>query len=177
MFELSSALGILSAMITPAILILASGSLILTTSNRLTRVIDRVRELATLIEEIPPPIGTGGGEEDKRRLLSELLEKAIGRARLLQRAMTLLYLALAMFVGTSMAIGVLALTDVDFAVAALLLGFFGAGFMLWSSFLLIVESRLALASTLREMDYLARHTAYVPGPQVERLEKEVGREA
>ncbi|HET7711316.1 MAG TPA: DUF2721 domain-containing protein, partial [Thermoanaerobaculia bacterium] len=44
---LTSVLSVLSAMITPAVLILASGSLILTTSNRLTRVVDRVREMLT----------------------------------------------------------------------------------------------------------------------------------
>ena len=41
---LDATLGALSAMITPAVMILATGSLILTTTNRLVRAIDRIRE-------------------------------------------------------------------------------------------------------------------------------------
>jgi len=54
MDPLSSALGVLSAMITPAILISACGTLVLSTSNRLGRVVDRVRDLADKFE---PPSG------------------------------------------------------------------------------------------------------------------------
>jgi hypothetical protein len=45
MRELSAVLTVLSAMITPAVLILASGSLLLTTSQRLNRAIDRARAI------------------------------------------------------------------------------------------------------------------------------------
>ncbi len=46
MNELSPAQGIITAMITPALLILASGSLIATALVRLGRVVDRIRKLA-----------------------------------------------------------------------------------------------------------------------------------
>lgn len=39
-------------MITPAVLISASGTLVLSTSNRLTRVVDRVRTLAREAEAL-----------------------------------------------------------------------------------------------------------------------------
>jgi len=74
MILLSSALTVLSAMITPAVLILACGSLILTTSQRLTRVIDRVRELSKEIEEVA---GDTRGEEfirEKRTMLFDLMD-------------------------------------------------------------------------------------------------------
>ena len=61
-------------MITPAVLILACGSLILTTSQRLTRVIDRVRELSKEIEEVA---GDTRGEEfirEKRTMLFDLMD-------------------------------------------------------------------------------------------------------
>ena len=51
MNPLSSALAVLSAMITPAILISACGMLVLSTSNRLGRVVDRVRDLADKFED------------------------------------------------------------------------------------------------------------------------------
>ena len=41
-------------MITPAVLISASGTLVLSTSNRLTRVVDRVRSLARSFRPITP---------------------------------------------------------------------------------------------------------------------------
>jgi len=41
--SLASTLGVLSAMVTPAVMILATSSLILTTTNRLVRIVDRVR--------------------------------------------------------------------------------------------------------------------------------------
>jgi hypothetical protein len=152
--ELSSAIDILAAMITPAVLILACGSLILTTSNRLTRVIDRVRELASEVESL----ASSGREtkyiEERRVLLAELLDRTIHRAQLLQRAMTRLYLALGTFVATSVAIGVLALTNARWAIVALGLGFVGAFLMLSSTVLMIIESRIGLGSTYAEMDFL-----------------------
>lgn len=43
-------LSVLSAMITPAVLISACGTLIFSTSTRLARIVDRVRELTRAIE-------------------------------------------------------------------------------------------------------------------------------
>lgn len=48
----SSAITVLTAMITPAVLISACGSRILSTSSRLGRVVDRVRALSEKLEEI-----------------------------------------------------------------------------------------------------------------------------
>jgi hypothetical protein len=44
---------VLSAMITPAVLISAAGTLVLSTSNRLSRVTDRIRALAAEAEHLP----------------------------------------------------------------------------------------------------------------------------
>ena len=52
METLSSALAVLTAMITPAVLISACGALILSTSTRLGRVVDRVRMLIDSFEEM-----------------------------------------------------------------------------------------------------------------------------
>ena len=47
-----SATEVLAAMIPPALLISASGTLVLSTSNRLSRVVDRVRVLARDAEQL-----------------------------------------------------------------------------------------------------------------------------
>ena len=152
--DLSSALSVLSAMITPAVLILACGSLSLTTSNRLTRVIDRVRELSREIEMLAMEKDDPDYIKEKRSLLFTLLDRSIHRARMLQIAMTFIYLGLSTFVATSVSIGLVALTLMNLAVFALVLGFIGAGLMLAASLILILESRIALKSTYIETEFL-----------------------
>lgn len=152
--DLATVLGVLSAMITPAVLILASGSLILTTSNRLTRVVDRVREMVVDIEALDA--APTEHAEEKRTLLFAQLDRSTRRARLLQHAMTRLYSALAIFIATSVSIGAVALSGLHVGGLPLVLGFFGAGLMFWASIILIFESRLALQTTYAEMDYISR---------------------
>ena len=48
----SAALTVLASMITPALLLSACGTFVLSTSNRLGRVIDRVRALSDMMEDI-----------------------------------------------------------------------------------------------------------------------------
>jgi hypothetical protein len=60
---LSTELSLLSAMITPAVLISACGTLILSNSLRLGRIIDRVRELSRLLEQGCMETRTDLGEE------------------------------------------------------------------------------------------------------------------
>jgi hypothetical protein len=152
--ELNTVLNVLSAMITPAVLILASGSLILTTSNRLTRVVDRVREMVTEAEALADNVNEH--TEDRRVLLFSQLERSTRRARLLQHAMSRLYIALTTFIATSVSIGFVALSGLHYGMIPLLLGFIGAGLMFWASIYLIFESRLALQTTFAEMDYINR---------------------
>ena len=153
--ELSSVLDVLGAMITPAVLILASSSLMITTSNRSIRCVDRVRERAEELEAL----GTATDEvtERRRKHLYTQLEINTRRARLLQHAMSRLYLGISFFIATSVSIGVVALLHVNVGFIPTILGFIGAGLLFSASVYLIVESRLALATTYAEMDYIARH--------------------
>jgi hypothetical protein len=52
---------VLTAMITPAVLISACGSMILSTSSRLGRVVDRVRSLSDKLDEL-----AGDGSDDSK---------------------------------------------------------------------------------------------------------------
>jgi hypothetical protein len=153
--ELSSVLNVLSAMITPAVLILASGSLIMTTSSRLIRCIDRVRDMAEELEALAA--SPAGITDAKRELLFNQLRTNTRRARLLQRAMARLYVGISFFIGTSVAIGVVSLLHFDIGWIPLILGFIGAGLLFVASIYLIIESRLALATTYAEMDYITRN--------------------
>jgi hypothetical protein len=153
--NLSVTLSVLSAMVTPAVLILASSSLVLATSNRLTRAVDRTR---TITERV-----TEAARDDERTLLPEerdLLLAQLGRtarrAKLLTRTLTRLYMALAIFIATSVAIGVVAVTGANYAWIALGLGFIGALLLFWSSLLLILESRISLTTVYEEMEFVQR---------------------
>jgi hypothetical protein len=100
MDSLASALGVLSAMITPAILISACGTLVLSTSNRLGRVVDRVRYLADKFES-PSGDVLYKQQPAKRSMIFDQLDLFTDRARLLQRILTSLYLAIGFFVLTT----------------------------------------------------------------------------
>jgi hypothetical protein len=153
--ELASVLDVLSAMITPAVLILASSSLLITTSSRSIRCIDRVRERAEELEQLGK--GTDEGTERQRQHLFMQLEINTRRARLLQKAMSRLYIGISFFIATSVAIGVVALIHIDLGWVPLLLGFVGAGLLFSASVYLIFESRLAMTTTYAEMDYIDRN--------------------
>lgn len=168
--NLSATLSVLSAMVTPAVLILASSSLILATSNRLARAIDRTRTISERVADL------ARAEEDRtmlaeeRSLLFEQLGRTARRTKLLTRAMTRLYTALAIFIATSVSIGVVAVVGVPYAWIALGLGFIGAFLLFWASVLLIIESRISLTAVYDEMEFvqaLGRHYA-PPGDLADR---------
>ncbi len=160
--NLSVTLSVLSAMVTPAVLILASSSLVLATSNRLSRAVDRTRAISESISDAATHEERTLLPEERDLLLAQLGRTA-RRAKLLTRALTRLYMALAIFIATSVAIGVVAVTRVAYAWVALGLGFIGALLLFWSSLLLILESRIALTAVYDEMSFVQRLGArYAP---------------
>lgn len=153
----SSELSVLSAMITPAVLISACGTLILSTSNRLSRVVDQVRDLSERVEALGrerKKLAENDLCQEKFKMLFQQLSKMTSRAKLLQRGMAIFYSAIAMFVATSVAIGVVSVFGLHLTWIAILLSFIGIGLLFYGSVLLIFESHLALLTTYSEMDFL-----------------------
>jgi hypothetical protein len=162
MDALSSSLAVLTAMITPAVLISASGTMILSTSTRLGRVVDRVRSLSDRLQELSSGKTSDEFDEERRAMLYDQLDKLTSRSRLLQRALTTFYLAVGVFVATSVAIGVVAfLSGSRFAWIPVAMGLIGAFFLFYGSMLLVFEARLALSTTHAEMDFIWRTTKQV----------------
>lgn len=157
---LSSALAVLTAMITPAVLISACGTMILSTSSRLGRVVDRVRSLSDRLEELAKTEGEVELLEDRRAVIFAQLDKLTSRARILQRSMTIFYLALGVFVSTSVAIGIVAITSTRYSWIPVIVALFGAGFLFYGSMLLIFEARMALTTIHMEMDFIWRFTKH-----------------
>jgi Protein of unknown function (DUF2721) len=149
---------VLTSMITPAVLISACGALILSTSIRLGRVVDRVRALSDRFEELAQNQSANLVLfEERLELTFSQLDLLTTRARHLQRAMTAFYLALGLFVATTVTIG---FVGVSGSIAGKLywmpvvFGMIGAGLLFVGTLLLGFEATLALRSIHSEMDFL-----------------------
>ena len=149
-----NALAVLTAMITPAVLISACGALIFSTSSRLGRVIDRVRALSERFQALALNPEKDEMYEERRELIFSQLDRQTSRARLIQRSMTAFYSALGVFVSSSVAIAVASAAARNFTWIAVVLGLSGSLFMLYGSVLLIIESRMALGAIHSEMDFV-----------------------
>ncbi len=157
--ELTNALATFSAMITPAVLILACSSLILATSNRLARTLDRSRTLLQEYQRLTTTAAPRSTIDAHHLMLMNQLAKATRRAKLLQFAMTALYMALTTFVMTSTFIGIDSmLVGPSWAGFVVLLGMLGIMLLLAATLLLIVESQVALGAVQAEMKFV-RETA------------------
>lgn len=143
-------------MITPAVLISAAGSMILSTSTRLGRVVDRVRSLSDKLMDTSRSGDQMDFAEERKVMFYDQLDKLTSRSRLLQRALTTFYLSVGVFVATSVAIGVVSFFNGRFGWIPVVLGLIGAGFLFYGSMLLVFEARLALSTTHAEMDFIWR---------------------
>ena len=160
---LNSTIEFLTAMVTPALLISATGSLVLSTSTRLGRVIDRVRQLEERLSEL---IYLEDKNEvplyDKRvEVIVDLLDKVTSRARILQRAMAAFYYGLGMFVLTSVTIAIAAIFN-NYRGLPIPIGIIGIMFLFWGTLMMLRETRMATATVNAEMDFtweLARKVA------------------
>lgn len=154
MINVPSATEVLGAMITPAVLISASGTLVLSTSNRLNRVVDRVRLLAGQAEKLQQVEAQASeATEVKRQLLADQLRTLSSRALLLRSALTSLYLAIGLLVTTSIAIGIVAVFNWAYGWIPVVLGLLGTIVLLYGSFLLVREARLAVGLLMQEMNH------------------------
>jgi hypothetical protein len=170
---LNSTIEFLTAMITPALLISATGSLVLSTSTRLGRVVDRVRQLIAQLEELILL-------EDKNKIplydkkleaTFRLLDKVTTRARILQKAMRAFYRGLGAFVLTSVSIGVIGILGTYWWIP-IPIGLIGVFFLFHGSLLMLRETRMATDAINTEMDFtwdLARQVA--PEEIADRLTK------
>ena len=82
-----NAVSVLSAMITPAVLISACATLIFSTSTRLARIVDRVRNLMSSIETLSSTDNVDFPEERTREFNRQLAIHT-RRGKLIQNALT-----------------------------------------------------------------------------------------
>ena len=160
---LNSTIEFLTAMVTPTLLISATGSLVLSTSARLGRVIDRTRELEKRLSDL---IVADDKEqiplyENRLETIVSLLDKVTSRARILQRALSAFYYGLGFFILTSVTIA-LAAFFTTYRWIPIPVGIVGIMCLFWGGVMMLRETRMATATINAEMDFtwkLARQIA------------------
>ena len=139
-----SSLTIVSAMITPAILILAAGSLVNTTLVRLGRAVDRSRWLIERGDEYH-----AAGNRNAMRVTEERLERQLKRAEYSRLALSGYYVAIALFLVSSLAIAINQLVGDPFPMIGPAIVILGGIVLLLSTAAVVFEVNIS-AGTLRE---------------------------
>jgi hypothetical protein len=151
---LSNTIEFLTAMVTPTLLISATGSLVLSTSTRLGRVVDRVRELESRLSDLILTEDKDSIPLYEKRIdtVVNLLDKVTSRARILQRAMVAFYYGLGFFILTSVTIAVAAFFN-TYRWTPIPVGIIGIIFLFYGSIQMLRETRMATATVNAEMDF------------------------
>ena len=127
---------ILTSLLAPAILMAATGSLLLSANNRLARVVDRLRSLMAAWK-------VSSRDEPTREL--QILRHRM-RSTFLLRACLYLYCALGSFIGTSLALAVDTLSGNRISMLPTIMGIAGMCFLLGAVFYLGREVSAAVKS-------------------------------
>ncbi len=153
---------VLTAMITPAVLISACGTLIFSTSGRLGRLFDRVNALKGELEGVM----TGKLILPEKRIAYIDQQMALLRRRgiLIQRAMAALYTATLLFIASSLAVAITVAIGA-FSWIAALIALSGGLFLFAASAILLFESRYNLAFLTHHIDFISSLQEHVSEQQ------------
>ena len=139
----------LTAMLAPAFFLTATASLLLSANSRLARIIVRARTLLKELIDIEDPL--------QRQLYEQRIALQRRRSLIILRAGQLLYIAISLFVGTSLAVAADNLLGHRLGAVPTVLAALGVLAMFAASLLLARESTLAVKAVNEEMDH--RHIA------------------
>jgi len=140
-------------MITPALFMTATGSLIISTSNRMSRTVDRIRQLNELADALCRGKSDLDFPAERLEHIGVQLEILLRRSDRIRQALTLLYLGLAMFVGTSLTMGFHTLVENNILALPTTLAIVGVVLLLLASIQLSREAHAALRSNRLEINF------------------------
>lgn len=140
-------LRVISAMITPAILILATGSLVASTLSRLSRTGDRARALLDRLVEL-----RAAGDSVQAQLYARWLLTYRRRSGLTERALTCFYTAIFLFVASSLAIALDEFTKDRLPWLSLVLVLGGSMLLFAGVAALVLETNMATGQLRHEID-------------------------
>jgi hypothetical protein len=151
----SAAVATIAAMITPALLLLGSASLVASALVRMARVVDRARVLATIAHE-----QTFDRTGVTKPQLRAWLQSHAKRACYAERSITVLYAAIVVFIATCLSIGLdrfagdsLSWLPVALAVAGILLLLTGGAYMVAESSLSGEQIRAEIQHALSHLEH------------------------
>lgn len=150
MIEILSNSEILAGMITPAVFVTASASLIFSTANRLGRIFDRVNLLKIETEKILE--GEQRFAEIKMKYLGKQLTIQRRRAILIQRSMAFLYTATSLFIISSLSIALTIAFARGYLWIPTLFSLLGGIFLFLASAFLLYESRYNLSFIMGQIE-------------------------
>ena len=134
---------VLTSLLAPALLMAATGSLLVSANNRLARVVDRLR---SLVAQRPH------ASDERRPGLDLQIQRHRRRSRYVLHACVLLYFAVGGFVGTSLALAVDAYSGFRLPLLPTALALAGVLCLLAASLYLGLEVSLAVRSFDEELD-------------------------
>jgi hypothetical protein len=143
----------LSAMITPALFMTSNGSLIISTSNRMARIVDRIRVLNDLGDRLDRGEADLDFPEQRREHIIDQINQLEWRSLRIRYALTMLYMALGSFVGTSLTLALDVMLGNRLLPLPTFLAIAGVGLMLGACVNLIREAHMALRSSHREVGF------------------------
>jgi sterol desaturase/sphingolipid hydroxylase (fatty acid hydroxylase superfamily) len=139
---------LIQSMVAPAVMISACGLLLLSLTNKLGRIIDRIRDLNT------EDRSAGPNEEPVRRMsIRNQIDQLVERAVLLRRSCGLLFLGVTFFVATSLCIGLSNLTVV-FEYLMIISFVIGLVIVVWAGILAYWEMRISHQVIIEEIKEL-----------------------
>lgn len=143
----------LSAMLTPAIFMTANGSLIISTSNRMSRIVDRIRVLNDHRDQLCLATAVIDFPEERRAHLADQLRRLVWRSDRIRYSLVMLYSAFGSFVGSSLTLAIDAWTGNRMAALPTTLALIGVALLLGASVNLVREALEALRSNRMEVRF------------------------
>jgi hypothetical protein len=140
----------LSAMITPAIFLTANASLIISTSNRVSRVVDRIRLLNDQADKLDRGVTDLDFAAQRLEHVHDQMRRLERRSDRLRHSLAALYAAFTTFVGTSLTLAIDALLQNWLVALPTILAVIGVGLLLVASLNLALEALGALRSNRLE---------------------------
>jgi len=143
----------LTAMLTPAIFMTANGSLIISTSNRMSRIVDRIRVLNDQRDHLHSNPDAKDHPALRRAHIADQLRRLVWRSDRIRYALVMLYAAFGSFVGSSLTLAIDVWTGNRLIPVPTSLALVGVLLLLSASVNLVREALEALRSNRSEIRF------------------------
>jgi Protein of unknown function (DUF2721) len=140
-----------TAMIAPALFLTATGSLLISTSSRIGRIVDRIRALVILCES--GQLEQLDFVEHRRKHAVDSLRHLQWRSNRAAVAVTMLYMAFGAFAATSMMIALDSIMEHSLDALPVICAVAGVGLLLVACVNLVLEARSSLRGNDREVRF------------------------